>query len=343
MAATLDARVETTDRLGATDLDAVTRLVEAATEADGLHPLSEHVMLHLRYGGEGLARHLLVFAHGEGEPERLAAYAHLDPTDAVEGSSAEIVVHPQLRRHGVGQLLVHSLEQASPDQRLRLWAHGQLVGARAMAASLGYERARELWQMRRLLYAPLPVVDLPAGYTVRTFTPGADDESWLAVNAAAFAHHPEQGSWDAGDLHLRMAEPWFDPTGFLVLDAPDGTMAGFHWMKVHGGDHDGPLVAGPHAHEGHGHDPIGEVYVVGLAPGHQGRHLGRALTLAGLHHLRQLGLPQAMLYVDADNTAAIRTYTSLGFTRWDVDAMFARPRRCAALPDVHPPVTPSGA
>ena len=342
MAATLDARVETTDRLGATDLDAVTRLVEAATETDGLHPLSEHVMLHLRYGGEGPARHLLVFAHAEGEPERLAAYAHLDPTDEVEGSSAEIVVDPRLRRHGVGRLLVRSLEQASPDHRLRLWAHGQLAGARAMAASLGYERARELWQMRRSLYAPLPAVDLPPGFTVRTFIPGADDESWLTVNAAAFAHHPEQGSWDAGDLHLRMAEPWFDPTGFLVLDDPDGQMAGFHWTKVHGGDHDGPLVAGPHAHEGHGHDPIGEVYVVGVAPAHQGRHLGRALTLAGLHHLRQLGLPQAMLYVDADNTAAIRTYTSLGFTRWDVDAMFARPRRSAALPDVRQPVGPSG-
>jgi mycothiol synthase len=61
MADLLDARVETTDRLGPSDLDAVSRLVEAATEADGLHPLSEHVMLHLRFGGEGPARHLLVF------------------------------------------------------------------------------------------------------------------------------------------------------------------------------------------------------------------------------------------------------------------------------------------
>jgi mycothiol synthase len=330
MAATLDARVETTDRLGSPDLDAVTQLVEAATEADGLHPLSEHVMLHLRYGGEGPARHLLVFAHAQGQPEQLAAYAHLDPTDEVEGSSAEIVVHPRLRRHGIGRLLVHSLEQASPDGRLRLWAHGQVTGARALAASLGYERARELWQMRRSLYAPLPPVDLPEGFALRTFVPGADDEPWLAVNAEAFADHPEQGAWTLHDLRLRMAEPWFDPEGFLVLDGPDGSIAGFHWTKVHGGDHAergaGPDVQGPHAHEGHGHDPIGEVYVVGVSPRHQGHHLGRALTVAGLRHLRHRGLPQAMLYVDADNTAAIRTYTSLGFTRWDVDAMFARPR-----------------
>ena len=56
------------------------------------------------------------------------------------------------------------------------------------------------------------------------------------MNAAAFAHHPEQGQWTAPDLDHRMAEDWFDPAGFLVLDAPDGEMAGFHWTKVHGGD-----------------------------------------------------------------------------------------------------------
>jgi len=336
MADHLDVRVETTDRLGVPDLDAVSALVESATETDGLRPLSEHVMLHLRFGGEGPARHLLVFAHPGGGPERLAAYAHLDPTDAVEGSSAEIVVHPQLRRHGIGRLLVHDLEDKAPDGRLRLWAHGQLAGARALAATLGYERARELWQMRRSLHAPLPPVELPTGFTLRAFTPGADDASWLAVNAAAFAHHPEQGGWTLADLHLRMAEPWFDPAGFLVLDAPDGSIAGFHWTKVHGGDHPAPsptAVGGSHPPQGHGHDPIGEVYVVGVAPAHQGQHLGRALTIAGLRHLRQAGLPQAMLYVDADNAAAIRTYTSLGFTRWDVDAMFARPRPAAPGPD----------
>lgn len=336
MAVMLDARVETSDRLGPGDLAAVALLVEAATEADGLHPLSEHVMLHLRYGGEGPARHLLVFstAAGSDEPERLAAYAHLDPTDEVEGSSAELVVHPQLRRHGIGRLVVQNLEAAAPDGRLRLWAHGQLPAARALAASLGYRRARELWQMRRSLYGPLPAVELPAGYTLRGFVPGSDDEAWLAVNAAAFAHHPEQGSWTLDDLRRRMGEPWFDPAGFFVVDAADGAMAGFHWTKVHGGsdphrDH-ADKHTDQHATEppdGHGHDPIGEVYVVGVAPEHQGRRLGRPLTIAGLRHLRQRGLPQAMLYVDADNPAAIHTYTALGFTRWDVDAMFARPRR----------------
>ncbi len=320
----IDARVEVLEALSPDDLGAVTALVAAATETDGLHPLSEHVMLHLPSTGPSEDRHLLVFARRVPGPdaEQLAGYAHLDPTDAVEGSSAEVVVHPDLRGHGIGRLMVGHLEQLSPDGRLRLWAHGQQSPARGLATSLGYLSSRELWQMRRSLRAELPPTRLPDGYTLRSFQPGSDDEPWVALNAAAFDEHPEQGGWTLEDLHHRMAEEWFDPHGFLVLEGPDGDLAGFHWTKVHGGDGD-PA-------SGHGHEPIGEVYVVGVSPEHQRRGLGRELTIAGLRHLRAAGLTQAMLYVDADNAAAVRTYTALGFSRWDVDVQFSRPLGRAA-------------
>ncbi|MER6951775.1 mycothiol synthase [Nonomuraea sp. NPDC000554] len=314
--------VEIRERLADQEITDVLGVVEAATEADGVRPLNEHVMLHLRYGGDPRARSLLLHADGV-----LAGYAHMDPTDEVEGPSGELVIHPAYRHKGHGKRLLRAVLDLTGG-RLRLWAHGDHAGAGALAASSGFERVRSLWQMRRSLYAPLAAFDLPDGVRLRTFVPGQDEEAWLKVNAAAFAHHPEQGSWTAHDLLQREGEPWFDPAGFF-LAVRDDRLVGFHWTKIHGSSE-------------HGHEPLGEVYVVGVDPSQQGTGLGRALTLAGLSHLRSRGLAQAMLYVDEANTAAIRLYESLGFNRWDVDVMYAAtpPSSAARSTTEQPPGQP---
>ncbi len=319
------------------------QLCAAAADADGVSPLSEHVSLHLRYGGEGPDRHLLLrerpprshqAAPAEVDGGVLVGYAHLDPTDAVMGAAAELVVHPDRRKEGHGRRLVEAALAATPDGRLRLWAHGDHPAARALAASLGFAVSRTLWQMRRSLLAPLPGVNLPEGVRLRPFRPGIDDDEWLGLNSRAFAQHPEQGAWTAHDLRARMQESWFDPDGFLIAeeDRADGAphMIGFHWTKVHGG---GDHSDHPHQHQhhdddagrgDHGHEAIGEVYVVGVDPAAQGRGLGKSLTVAGLRWLRSCGLRQAMLYVEADNAAALGVYATLGFTHWDTDVMFSR-------------------
>jgi mycothiol synthase len=296
------------DRLDPDEVNDVTGLVDAVTAHDGVRPLSEHVMLHLRYGGDTPARNLLLR-----DGDVLVGYAHLDTTDTVEGASGELAVHPDHRGHGHGRRLVEALIDGIGDnRRLRLWSHGAQTGAAELARSMGFKRERVLWQMRRSLFAPVPEPAWPDGVTVRTFVPGQDEEAWLEVNNRAFANHPDQGTWTLDDLRMREREPWFDPGGFFLAHS-EGRLVGFHWTKVHG------------AHEAghdHAHEPIGEVYVVGVDPSMQGRRLGPALTLRGLQHLRSLGLSQVMLYVDEVNTNAIRTYERLGFAKWDVDVCF---------------------
>ena len=302
-------RLEVVRHLPAGDVDRVQTLVAAATAADGVAPLSEHVLLHLRHGGEEPGRHVLLVDDADPR-QRVVGYGHLDPTDTVAGPSAELVVAPDRRRRGLGTALVRALERESPA-RIRLWAHGTRPDARRLAASLGYVVDRELWQLRRDLTGELPPPELPPGVTVRTFH-DSDVDDLLELNADAFADHPEQGEWTEADLATRMSEPWFDPEGlFLAADGP-GPLLAFHWTKVHGSAHQ------------HGHPPIGEVYVVGVSPRARGRGLGRAMTLVGLHHLRERGLDRALLYVDADNNAAVRTYTSLGFRHHDTDVQFTR-------------------
>jgi mycothiol synthase len=318
--------VEVLGKLDHDERDAVALLVERATEVDGVRPLSEHSTLHLRHGGDSGIRHLLAYGDARGDLPQLAGFVHLDITDKVAGSSAEIVVDPAWRKQGLGRMLVDAARAETPDGRLRLWSHGESSAAAGLAESMGYRKIRELRQLRRSVSAPLPTTSLPDGVTVRAFVPGHDDEAWVALNALIFADHPEQGSLTIDDLHRRMAEPWFDPNGFFLAER-DGRLVGYHWTKVHGSqivvhEHDGH---GPHTHHEHGHDPIGEIYVVGVHPDERGTGLGTALILIGLQHLRSLGLLDAMLYVDAANTPAIRAYERLGFTHWDSDVQYRSP------------------
>ena len=186
-----------------------------------------------------------------------------------------------------------------------MWAHGGHPDAEKLAEKLGFRKVRELLRMRLRVENELPEPKLPDGVTIRPFVPGKDEAAVVYVNHRAFDWHPEQGAMSIEDVRAKEEEDWFDPEGFLLAFDADDRLAGFHWTKVHTPE-------------------LGEVYVVGVDPDRQGGGLGRALTLAGLRHLREQGVKEVMLYVESDNTAAVRVYTKLGFTLWDADVQYAR-------------------
>lgn len=293
----------------------VLALAVRAGQHDGVKPLSEQTVLQARRlpeetGAHQSGTHLVV----RDEQGRLVGYGHVDTSDP-DAPSAELVVDPAHRRQGVGGALLDEVLEQWPG--VRLWSHGDLQDARRLYSSRDLMVVRELWQMSRPLsgeWADLPgEVEVPGELRVRSFQVGTDEEPWLAVNARAFADHAEQGRMTLTDLRERESEPWFDPSGFLVVDDPSETdaegtprLAAFHWTKVE------PDQSG-----------TGEVYVVGVDPDYQGRGLGTAVTLLGLLHLRAVGVEEATLYVDGDNAPAIATYQRLGFERSAIDVMYA--------------------
>jgi mycothiol synthase len=291
----------------------VEALAAAATAADGTAPLSEQVLRHLRQPG---LTHLLARDVGDPDTQRgaLVGYAQLDAAattpDGTADPVAELVVHPARRRAGIGSALLTALLNRAPA--LRVWAHGGLPGAAALAARFGFTADRELWQMRRSLREPFADPVLPDGVALRPFATGIDEPELLRVNNAAFSWHPEQGGWTLADVTEREAEPWFDAAGLLLaVDVADPAhLLGFHWTKVHPAGSDG--------------EPVGEVYVLAVDPAVRGRRLGPTLTLAGLRHLRDRGLATVMLYVEADNAAAITVYRDLGFVPWGSDVSYRR-------------------
>lgn len=304
--------------LGEAEAIEVAELVARAAQVDGASALNEQAALTLRDGG-GQVLHLL--GHdGRGE---LVGYAQLAgggggaAAEAGAELHAECVVDPEHRRAGWGYALLARLLTEADGAPVLVWSHGDHPAAPMLASRLGFDRVRELWQLRRSLgpRAPaLPPVRLPAGVRVRTFVVGEDEPAWLHVNARAFAGHPEQGAIDGDDLARRVAGDWFDADGFFLADRVHGDerrLVGFHWTKMEPGA-DGL---------------VGEVYVVGVDPDEQGSGLGSALTLTGLHHLADRGAAAVRLYVEADNAAALRVYERLGFARVGTDVQYRHPGR----------------
>jgi mycothiol synthase len=279
---------------------AVRALAAEAAEHDGVPPLSEQPLLWLTGGGPDTV-HLLVGDDATG----LLGYAQVDTRDP-DLATAEVVVDPAHRRHGTGSALLDAAlvaVRARGGAAVDVWAHGDVAPARALAAARGLAAVRELWQMA---LDPLVVADevppLPDAVTVRPFEPGRDEDAWVAVNARAFAQHPEQGRLTRADLEAREAEPWFDPAGLLLAER-DGRLLGFGWTKV----------ATP---------AEGEIYALGVDPDAQGQRLGPALTALMLAHLAGRGVDRVVLYTEGDNHPAIRVYRAAGFERSALDVVY---------------------
>lgn len=309
------------DAPSAQEQRAIVQLAAAAEAADEVAPFSEQPLMDLAAARE-TQRQILAFAdpqssddqetsksNGEKPAPKLVGAALLDTV----GCSAELVVHPDYRRQGIATALLAQVRETAQEvnpqaTKLAVWAHGDLPAAKATAHVVGGKVERTLLSLGREIsdgdtsFEQEP----PADVELSTFVPEADDSELLRVNAAAFSWHPEQGRFSQEELDQRKTAPWFDAK-YLQLARLNGEISAFVWVKP-------PVTAGEPA----------ELYVLGVHPDAQGRGLGQFLTRQSLELARLTGARQMVLWVEADNEAALRTYAATGFSEVirDVQYMF---------------------
>jgi mycothiol synthase len=296
------------------EVAAVRRLSQRIDAADPDRSASPPVLPVLE-AQSGLSRFAAALIRRPSDPAEVGAYAQAWREKTSGGWQVSLLVDPadEIDMLAVGAAAMHPVLAAVGDHgggKVRWWVRRSSDEDGLLAERLGFDLAREVVQLR----APLPLAVEADGevepqttdLVTRAFLPGQDDDEWLAVNAAAFADHPDQGALTAEDLKARRREPWFDPAGFLLHEDGDGAIDGFCWTKVH-------AEAAP---------PLGEIYVIGVRPDAAGRGLGRDLVVAGLTHLADKGLTTGMLWTEHDNEAARHLYEErLGFELHHVDRL----------------------
>ena len=187
------------NHLSKSQQESVLALIKAAHDFDGTPPIAEHVLLHLRHGGDKSDSHI-VFE----ENNQVIAYAHLDATDLVAGPSVEAVVHPNHRGKGLGSLILKEAIKVCGD-KTRIWSHGDLPAAKAIATSLKLER---LWSNLLMSKSLGEIQPVTSKYPIRTFIPDFDNQAFLSLNNKVFANYPDQGGWSEDDLRVRLNEEW---------------------------------------------------------------------------------------------------------------------------------------
>ena len=285
------------------------RVADAATAVDGYTPFNEQALLDLAAGRREAYLFLDDSKQKQDKPPKAVGAAAISRGD--NAAELDLVIAPKRRGKGFGNAALGLLLPHLPDE-VTAWSHGDHPAARVLAVHNRFVATRTLLHLKLSpLRAPKAAAktavkpDTP-DVTIDAFVPGVDDEEWVALNALVFASHPEQGSITLTDLADRQAEPWFDAGDFLVArDA--GRMIGYNWLKI---DPEDPST--------------GEIYVIGIHPDAAGQGLGRRLMERGLARLSERGCTSASLYVEADNTGAVRLYRSLGFTDFTIDVQYKR-------------------
>ncbi len=302
-------------------------LIAAAQSADGAAPFSDQSLAAFAQGCAVLVAASATDALPDAADALLGA-ALLVPGQPEPGQPVllELVVHPQFRGRGVGgALLRETLRHVPAGTPIHAWAQGSTDAAAAvLARRSGFRANRTLFLMERALddlrhtaarseaqvrAAQVRAAQVRAAQVRAALAPNyridefreADIDDWVALNARIFADHPEQGRLVREDVLHRMHEPWFRADdAFLARDAT-GELAGYVWCKV---PQPAPCAA----------QRDGEIYVIGVGAHHAGRGLGTALMHIGLARLAQRDCSHAVLYVDGENTPAMRLYSGLLFT-----------------------------
>ena len=219
-------------------------------------------------------------------------------------------VHPDVRRQGIGRILLHAEQAllqatggghlADAPKRYQSWVEEGQTGARALLADEGYTPLRYFAEMGRDLAEPIPGPELPDGVELRPVR-SEDRRRVFDAEAEAFQDHWGSRAWTDADFELTVSSPHLDAGLWRVAwdgDEVAGAVVTFVFPEEN-------ALLGLNR---------GWLERVSVRRPWRRRGVARALIVSAMEGLRERGIAQAVLGVDAANpTGAFQLYEGLGF------------------------------
>jgi mycothiol synthase len=217
---------------------------------------------------------------------------------------------PEVRRRGIGRAMLREnlrriAERGAAEPAGQTWvasghAEDAEAGHIAILQAAGFTPVRYFFLMRRPDLDDLPDVVLPEGLELRPVTPDQHRRIWEA-EGEAFRDHWKSREPTEADFEVTFRREELDTDLWVVAwdgDEVAGVVQTWIWASEN-------AVLGVRR---------GWLEHISVRRPWRRRGLGRAITAAALHRLRDAGMADAMLGVDAENpTGALGLYEGLGF------------------------------
>ncbi len=305
------------------DWAAIADIVNRANRADGVDEVHSAGSIAAEYPESETFRveRDALLAEVDGRPIGFVAGYVVVRDGALVGETSGALV-PEHRRRRIGTAMYRATRDrlaaaieadTGPGPReLRAYALDEEVGVRSLLDANGYVPIRFGFEMRRFITGTLPDHPLPAGIELRTVAEDQYRRIWDADNEAFRDHwgHREQ---EEGDFIARFHGPETDTSLWCVAWDGDEVV----------GSVQNAIYVDENAALG---ITRGWLDHVSVRRAWRGRGVAKALCAASFAVLRERGMTEAWLGVDAGNpTGALALYEGLGFhvvRRWQA---FGRP------------------
>lgn len=291
---------------------AIAEIVGAANAADGVpwRPTANHLRDEMAASvGMDIATDVVV-AEVDG---RMVAIAEVERI-VREGIAVYHTwgnVHPRYRRRGLGRTLLDAnirraeerarLEPADQPVELAGFVDEGETGHQALMTGSGFEPIRWFFLMRRDLTEPIPAMELPEGLELRPMQ-AEHHRAIFDAEVEAFRDHWGNREKTDNDFELTHKTEELDTSLWVVAwdgDEVAGVVQNWIWTSEN-------AELGVER---------GWLEHISVRRPWRRRGLARAITAESLRLLRERGMTDAMLGVDADNpNGALGLYAGLGFT-----------------------------